>query len=112
MKRKVLAKSSMPATRSTSLTALAGKHHKHYCTNGGCRLAYEDNCEEPEVNGECSLCRGWRRSIYDMWLDPQECCIDNTYQVLNRGELLRFRLGGPGPWYQCRTCFRHHPYPC
>jgi hypothetical protein len=105
--------------KKTSLNGLyrdlVNKAHKHTCSDPACRLIYEDNCDNPAVNARCRPCSGERRT----WvrgektsLDPRPCCIDNTRQVIEPDQLLRFLLAGPGPWFQCITCRRAHGHPC
>lgn len=85
--------------------------HFHFCSNRDCRLIYEDNCHEPETNHPCQVCRGTTRGLM-LTRDPQECCLGNCLQVTDPNQLLRYSLGGPGPWFQCRTCIRSHGWPC
>lgn len=110
MKRKAVIK-HLPTQRSFSLSGLAGKPHFHFCRERDCRLVYEDRCGEPEENGLCQLHRGLRRALIAI-RDPQECCIGNCVQVIEKEHIFRYLLAGPGPWFQCRTCARCHGWPC
>lgn len=89
-----------------------GKAHLHFCVERDCRLIYEDACEDVASNGRCHTHRGARRPIWMSARDPQECCIGNCEMVADPDELHRYRLAGPGPWYQCKTCARTHGWPC
>lgn len=119
MKRKAVIK-HLPTTKKVSLASvhrdLDGKNHRHVCTNQSCRLMYEDNCHDAAVNGRCHFCRGARRPwVYEDGLsghDPRPCCIDNTVALTEPKDLRRYDCAGPGPWFQCRTCFRTHGHPC
>lgn len=103
-------------SRSALNARLAGRGHRHVCRNSDCRLAYEDNCQTPADNDLCEPCRGRRRTWTHhgglFWLDPSECCLDNTEVMTNVDDLLRYQCAGPGPWFQCRTCKRTHGHPC
>ncbi len=110
MKRKAVIKHK-PTVRGLSLSTLAGTAHFHFCEHRDCRLIYEDACHTPEVNGLCQAHRGIRRALMTV-RDPQECCIGNCAQVLDKEQIIRHQLAGPGPWYQCRTCARCHGWPC
>lgn len=111
--RRTLVQSSKGLTVTTTSvhSALRGKKHRHFCSDRECRLYYQDACDQPETNQLCPACRGIRRG-YDGWMDPQECCIDNTKQVVDKAVMKLYELAGPGPWYQCQTCFRTHGWPC
>lgn len=107
---------------TTKHQSLAGVHrvlrdrsHYHTCANQQCRLSYEDSCETPDRNERCCPCTGRRRTwIFDGLdaRDPRPCCRDNTELVTQPEDLERYLLGGPGPWFQCRTCRRSHGHPC
>lgn len=89
--------------------------HLHFCADRDCRLVYEcgpGDCPDVSKNERCRLCRGLRRPIWVAARDPQECCIGNCLQVASPDELLRYRLAGPGPWFQCKSCARCHGWPC
>ena len=105
------------ATLAEVFTKLASIWHLHFCVNRECRLTYECNggvgfCADPSKNGRCRPCRGKTRSGWDGTRDPQECCHGNCEQVTDKAELIRYRLAGPGPWFQCKTCARCHGWPC
>ena len=110
MKRKAVVK-SQPKAKVHSLSQLRGELHMHFCADRDCRLVYEDCCETPEVNGSCMLCKSGRRGLMAS-RDPRECCLGNCEQVIDRRDLNRFRLAGPGPWYRCKTCCRSHGWSC
>lgn len=97
--------------RVPSLASLAGDAHLHYCGTRECRKVYEDCCETPGVNGRCHECRGVRRPIWMVAREPRPCCLGGSAQVINKKELRRYSLAGPGPWYQCKTCARVHGWP-
>ena len=112
------------ATKTLSENALYTKlHHTwhlHFCADPTCREVYEctylqskyvttTSCD-PRSNGLCQKCRGSiSRPMRDV--APRACCIGNTALVTSRPELMLYRLAGPGPWYQCRTCCRPSGWP-
>lgn len=119
MKRKAVIK--YKATEKVSSVAsvhhkLNKRAHRHSCTVRTCRLTFEDTCGDASRNGRCHSCLGVRRP----WLmpdgrtslDPHSCCVDNTKQLTDLSDLLRFECAGPGPWFQCLTCKRTHGHPC
>lgn len=98
-----------PALSGKQFKKMRGRAHWHGCTQ--CHLAYDDACETPRVNGVCVDCRGGRpRSLLMRGRDPKGCCIDNT-EMVDDEVRARYKLAGPGPWYQCRICYRSHPKP-
>lgn len=119
IRRKMLIK-HQPSIRRVSLTGvhnqLRGKNHRHVCTNERCRLLYEDNCQQPETNQLCRPCRGQRRAwVYSdgrAAFDPRPCCRGNTALLTEPDDLLKYECAGPGPWFQCQTCFRTHGHSC
>ena len=93
---------------ATSVRTLDGRQHKHSCRT--CRGIYTDACGEASQNGHCSAClTGHERPLWDKDLDPRPCCV-GSQMMEDRTEVVRYALGGPGPWYQCSTCSRQHPY--
>jgi hypothetical protein len=94
-----------------TLASLRDGAHFHFCSEDDCRLIYEDACRDVTSNGLCHLHRGGRRPVWVSARDPQECCIENCRAVIGE-DLVRYKLAGPGPWYQCRTCARVHGWPC
>lgn len=98
--------------RERSLSSLAGDFHFHFCVERECRLIYSDRCDDVRTNGRCHAHRGVaRRPIWVSSRDPQECCMGNTEQVKG-DDLVRYALAGPGPWFQCSSCYRAHGWPC
>lgn len=92
-----------------SVATLAFKHHAHRCTTCGRR--FTDACGQPEVNTSCMTCKfGHSRPLWHVNHDPQPCCVGAQVMTDPR-EVVRYSLGGPGPWYQCSTCHRTHPNP-
>lgn len=94
---------------------LAETWHLHFCSDRDCRLVYEcaaHECPDVAKNTRCPLCRGQIRPAWVSARDPQECCLGNCTQVTRPDELIRYRLAGPGPWFQCDTCARSHGWPC
>lgn len=85
--------------------------HYHFCKDRDCRLIYEDSCDTPGTNEHCQFHRGIRRALITV-RDPQECCVGNCTQVIDKAQLVLYRLAGPGPWYQCSQCFLSHGWPC
>jgi len=96
-----------------TLGSLKGKYHFHFCADRECRLIYSDACGDPGSNGRCHLHRGGlRRPIWISSRDPQACCIGNCLMVGTTDQLVFYKLAGPGPWFQCQTCYRAHGWPC
>lgn len=107
--------------RKFSLTSLAGNLHQHFCRNRDCRTVYEDNCHEPQVNRCCTPCSkevpGWgiRTGVASRtwrWREPSLCCYGNCAVVTTKDVIERYKLAGPGPWFQCKSCFKAHGWPC
>jgi hypothetical protein len=105
-----------PASRTAPkgiYTELDKSWHIHFCVNRECRQTYEDyRCEDVSKNERCHDCRGRERPGWETSRDPKPCCYGNTYQVVDKAELIRQRLAGTGPWFKCRTCARSHGWPC
>lgn len=94
-------------------TELAKTYHFHFCVNRDCRQFYEDyRCEDPSKNKRCHQCRGLETPLMYEPREPRDCCWGNTEVVTRPENLIRFKLAGPGPWFQCRTCARCHGWPC
>jgi hypothetical protein len=94
-------------------TELAKSYHYHFCSNRDCREFYEDyRCEDVSKNGRCHKCRGLEKPLLYESRDPRPCCWGNTEVVLGAERIVRYRLAGPGPWFQCKTCARCHGWPC
>lgn len=99
-------------TSETVYRKLSGKAHLHACTT--CRSVYVCNCAAAAVNGRCQrdMTEGrLGRASWERSRDPQDCCVNNTEQVVDNDMLIRYALAGPGPWFQCKQCFRAHPKP-
>lgn len=103
---------SQPVSRVPAMSKLAGKVHLHSCVDRMCRLVYEDLCQTPGVNGRCHVCRRTSRPVWVAARDPVECCFGNCVQLTDTKTLRLYRLGGPGPWFMCKTCARCHGWPC
>lgn len=101
-------------TPKGALTQVGKTWHLHYCVNRECRQIYEDyDCADVGKNGRCHDCRGAvSRPNWIAARDPHPCCTGNTQQVTDPAEIVRYHLGGPGPWFQCQTCARCHGWPC
>lgn len=102
-----------PTVHVASLGSLRGKAHWHFCSDRDCRLIYGDACTEERQNGRCHAHRG--AATRPLWVaarDPVGCCIGNCLMVGEVKELVRYQLAGPGPWFQCQTCFRASGWPC
>lgn len=41
---------------------------------------------------------------------PRDCCRQDSALVTSVDVRSRYALGGEAPWYQCRVCFRTHPF--
>jgi len=83
--------------------------HHHACL--GCGFRYSCACPEAARNARCQACRDQNkraRPCWDQSTDPAECCFGNCEQVLDTDAIERYRLAGPGPWFQCKTCKRAH----
>lgn len=92
--------------------AVARQLHAHGCSV--CSRRYTDSCPIPDVNGRCSKCRlGRERATWDRDTDPKDCCREFS-RPASKEDLVRYALGGPGPWYICQSgkngCSRTHPY--
>jgi hypothetical protein len=88
---------------------LRNKHHAHGCTE--CSLRYTDACDTPEENWRCLMCRsGQERALWDQNSDPDECCRTLSRQVSDAETVMRYKLGGPGPWFRCDKCSRTHSF--
>lgn len=91
--------------------------HFHFCSDRSCRQRYD--CGKPGFklicdtrrNGRCHACRGAVVPVWQHARDPRPCCRDNVVQVTNRDVLLAYRLAGPGPWFQCKTCAQASAWP-
>lgn len=96
------------ATPEATIAKLAGRHHLHSCAE--CGATFSCNCATPAVNGRCQGCRtahGRTRSDHNR--DPVDCCTTNNLALITRADVIGlYQLAGPGPWWQCRTCFRAH----
>lgn len=87
--------------------------HLHFCINRDCRVIFECNhCTDVAKNVRCHRCAGRERPQHADARDPKDCCLGNCRQVTDKEDLLRYRLAGPGPWFQCTTCARCHGWPC
>lgn len=108
--RRQLAHSSVPArkadTAQTVVAKLAGKGHVHGCS--ACRRTILCRCDTPERNPTCRPCRGLELSAHDTYREPRECCFAGVVQVTAARDIEVYELAGPGPWFRCQTCFRHH----
>lgn len=109
--RRTLAKSSMPVRRASSTPAavlerMADTLHFHGCS--ACRRTIGCYCSTPAENPVCRPCRGLLLSVYDVTREPQECCHRDVTQVIRKEDVELYALAGPGPWFRCTTCFRHH----
>jgi hypothetical protein len=82
-------------------------YHAHGCTT--CGLRYGDACATPGDNDTCMPCRLGTPRV-ETGFDPAPCCGDHSRPVTDPEVLARYALGGPGPWWQCRRCFRSHPF--
>jgi hypothetical protein len=97
-----------PSPRVEVVLLKGGNHHAHGCTV--CGLRYADACQITDVNGRCMTCRtGQSRPKWDRDGDPRPCCRATSRQA-TKDERNRYRLGGPKPWWRCRTCARTHPF--
>lgn len=82
--------------------------HAHGCL--GCGRRYADTCRSPLANGRCNTCRlGHPPSVTDLNREPRACCKEDSKLVTDNETLNRYNLGGPGPWWLCRTCSRTQP---
>lgn len=111
MARRTGPTTSKGLTRSTqSKTLKIRPFHAHGCEV--CSARYTDACDTPLVNGRCSLHRERHprpRVVWDTDVDPVECCRTNAIPANDHTREL-YALGGPGPWWICRTCARTSPY--
>jgi hypothetical protein len=84
-------------------------HHAHGCFE--CRRRYTDTCAQPLLNARCYACRTGRPvpCIEAGWL-PRACCTQRAKLVTDTDTLNRYALGGSTAWWQCRTCYRTHPF--
>lgn len=108
----------MPVSEVTLYKKLETLGHKHFCCNRECRQVFQclavpflRRCPTPRQNGRCGRCRGLAVPIWYPMSEPIECCRDNAYQVVDRDELLAYRLAGTGPWFKCKTCARCNGWP-
>lgn len=112
MRRKAVihhATGKVKLTPQGALSQVAKSWHLHFCSNRECRITYDDyKCADVAKNGRCHRCRGLERPGWDMSRDPHQCCVGNCVQVTDPDEIVRYRLAGPGPWFQCKTCARCH----
>jgi len=94
----------------TAVRQLRNKHHAHGCTE--CSLRYTDACATPEVNDLCLGCRTGRleRALWDVNSNPDRCCSTQSRKVTDAETVMRYKLGGPGPWYRCTKCSRTHSF--
>ncbi len=84
-------------------------HHAHGCLRCGRR--YTDTCTTPLDNGECLTCSvDQPPPIWDTDWTPQDCCRTSVHLITDVDVLVRYRLGGPGPWFLCERCARTHPF--
>ena len=111
--KRVLAHSAVSNVKKVSaegaVRAMADKAHYHGCR--GCRRTFRCSCDTPLENPECRGCRGLVLAVWDVWSAPIACCAGNCVQVVSADDIERYRLAGPGPWFRCPTCFRHHTRP-
>lgn len=100
------------STRATVKQAVSRKYaafHAHGCLQCGRR--YSDACEVPLVNAVCTSCRtGQPVPFWDQHRFPAECCTIKSKPVTDVVILNSYALAGPGPWFQCRSCGRTHPF--
>ena len=83
--------------------------HAHGCIR--CRRRYMDACTDSTRNAACKTCRtGEPPARWDANRLPHRCCRTAGQLMIDRDEVARYSLGGPGPWWICRTCQRTHPY--
>ena len=110
MRRKALARSavsSRPARTADGVVAkLADVLHDHGCRT--CRRTIGCSCSTPASNPECRPCRGLELSVYDRTREPRDCCWDACQVVTDPDQIALYLLAGPGPWFRCPTCARHH----
>lgn len=94
------------------MPSLAKALHAHGCVV--CSRRYTDACAIPDVNSRCYGCRtGSQRSVWDRDHDPRPCCRDHA-RPCSKEEVAKLALGGPGPWYICKSgangCSRTQPF--
>ena len=108
--RRQLAHSSMPARKTPTSVAVVDKmaDHGHYHGCQACRRTIGCRCSTPQTNPLCRPCRGLELSVYDTYREPRECCFAGVVQVTTARDIEVYELAGPGPWFRCPTCFRHH----
>lgn len=97
--------------RATTKTARKiPNYHAHGCRQCGRR--YMDTCKTPLENGVCmSPCtNGLEPPLWDRDKSPADCCRANSRLTTDNAVLNSYALGGPGPWFQCATCKRTHPF--
>lgn len=100
-----MARTSTLATASRKYA----QHHAHGCL--GCGRRYMDSCPRPAQNGSCFSCTtGKPMAHWDRSRMPVECCKTNAKRITDTAVLNSYSLGGPGPWFICRTCGRTHPF--
>lgn len=84
-------------------------HHAHGCL--GCGRRYEDTCSTPLANGRCATCRlGHPAPQWEHDHQPQACCKEDSSLIWDKETMEKYHLGGPGPWFKCKTCSRCHPF--
>lgn len=86
------------------------KLHAHGCITCGNR--YMDACSNKLENDTCTPCRtGAEPVLWDAARFPQDCCKKpGACRMMVGDEIARYALGGNSVWYQCRVCFRTHPF--
>lgn len=102
VKQQPVARSSVPRV---------GLFHAHGCLDCGQR--YQDTCAFPLKNNLCAVCRGSQAapSKEDLDRQPRDCCANGGSRLITDVDVLsKYNLGGPGPWFLCRTCARTHPF--
>lgn len=91
------------------MATTVGIYHAHGCQQ--CSRRYTDRCDTPMLNGRCVECRIDRpRAVWDRAYDPRPCCRTSASLVRDSAEVIRYSLGGSGPWWKCKACARTHPY--
>ena len=90
--------------------------HAHGCIR--CRARYEDTCSDPVGDGLCRLCASDGTNVDPWWPEarlPRECCMEDSKRLNpdwkgDRATMKSYKLAGRGPWWQCSTCGRTHPF--
>lgn len=96
-------------TQSEVDRALRGKMHYHVCIR--CGGIYWDHCKKVESHGTCPCRTVHGRPVWLTDHDPAPCCAENV-ELMTLDRIKSYRLAGPGPWFQCKTCrrfFGHRP---